>query len=50
MSRRGGTADDGEMEPMIPLVDLKAQYRSLKSEIDTAVARVLESGRFVLGP
>jgi dTDP-4-amino-4,6-dideoxygalactose transaminase len=35
---------------MIPLVDLKAQYQVLKGEIDAAVARVLESGQFVLGP
>ena len=34
---------------MIPLVDLQAQYRSIKPEIDRAVGRVLESGRFVLG-
>jgi dTDP-4-amino-4,6-dideoxygalactose transaminase len=35
---------------MIPLVDLKAQYHSLKPEIDAAIARVLESGQFALGP
>ena len=35
---------------MIPLVDLKAQYRTLKPEIDAAIGRVLESGQFVLGP
>ena len=35
---------------MIPLVDLKAQYRALRPEIDAAVSRVLESGQFVLGP
>lgn len=35
---------------MIPLVDLKSQYPSLKPDIDAAVARVLESGQFVLGP
>jgi dTDP-4-amino-4,6-dideoxygalactose transaminase len=35
---------------MIPFVDLKAQYRSIKPEIDEAVARVLESGHFALGP
>lgn len=35
---------------MIPFVDLKAQYRSIKSEIDTAVARVIESASFILGP
>lgn len=34
---------------MIPLVDLNAQYRSIKPEIDSAVSRVLESGQFVLG-
>jgi len=35
---------------MIPFVDLQAQYRSIKPEIDQAVARVLESSQFVLGP
>ena len=35
---------------MIPFVDLKSQYHSLKEEIDAAVARVLVSGQFVLGP
>src|SRR5690242_11075687 len=34
---------------MIPFLDLKAQYRSIKNEIDAAVGRVLESGQFVLG-
>ena len=34
---------------MIPIVDLKAQYQSIKGEIDSAVAKVLESGRYVLG-
>jgi dTDP-4-amino-4,6-dideoxygalactose transaminase len=35
---------------MIPFVDLQAQYRSLKAEIDSAVLRVLDSAQFVLGP
>jgi dTDP-4-amino-4,6-dideoxygalactose transaminase len=35
---------------VIPLVDLKAQYRAIKPEIQQAVERVLESSRFVLGP
>ena len=35
---------------MIPIIDLKAQYRSIKPEIDSAVAGVLESAQFVLGP
>jgi dTDP-4-amino-4,6-dideoxygalactose transaminase len=34
---------------MIPFVDLKAQYLSIKSEIDTAVISLLESTQFVLG-
>jgi dTDP-4-amino-4,6-dideoxygalactose transaminase len=34
---------------MIPLVDLKAQYFSIKSEIDAAVSSVLERGEYILG-
>jgi len=34
---------------MIPLLDLTAQYHELKSEIDSAVVRVLESSQFILG-
>jgi dTDP-4-amino-4,6-dideoxygalactose transaminase len=35
---------------MIPVLDLKVQYASIKGEIDTAVAGVLESTQFILGP
>lgn len=35
---------------MIPFLDLKAQYRQIKPEIDAAIARVIESAQFVLGP
>ena len=35
---------------MIPFLDLKVQYRQIKPEIDAAVARVIDSGQFVLGP
>jgi UDP-2-acetamido-2-deoxy-ribo-hexuluronate aminotransferase len=35
---------------MIPFADLQAQYAGLKTEIDTAIARVLTHGRFILGP
>ena len=35
---------------MIPLVDLRAQYRALKPEIDRAVQRVLDDAQFILGP
>jgi dTDP-4-amino-4,6-dideoxygalactose transaminase len=34
---------------MIPYNDLKAQYRSIKNEIDTAVLRVLDSTQYILG-
>jgi hypothetical protein len=34
---------------MIPILDLKAQYESIKDEIDAAIAEVLESGQFILG-
>ncbi len=34
---------------MIPLVDLKAQYESIKGEIDAALASVVQSSHFVLG-
>jgi dTDP-4-amino-4,6-dideoxygalactose transaminase len=34
----------------VPLVDLKAQYNSIKAEIDVAINRVLEHGQFILGP
>ncbi|HEY1656460.1 MAG TPA: DegT/DnrJ/EryC1/StrS family aminotransferase [Candidatus Tumulicola sp.] len=34
----------------VPFVDLKAQYASIKPEIDAAIGDVLESTAFVLGP
>lgn len=34
----------------IPLVDLKAQYRSLKPELDAAMASVVDRTAFILGP
>jgi len=35
---------------MIPFVDLQAQYRALKPEIDAAVLKVLDQAAFILGP
>jgi dTDP-4-amino-4,6-dideoxygalactose transaminase len=35
---------------VIPLLDLKTQYRNIQPEIDAAVASVLSSGHFILGP
>ncbi len=35
---------------MIPFVDLKAQYRAIRTEIDDAIHHILETSQFVLGP
>lgn len=35
---------------MISVLDLKAEYNALKTEVDAAIRRVLESGVFVGGP
>jgi dTDP-4-amino-4,6-dideoxygalactose transaminase len=38
-------------EPIeVPLLDLRPQYAAIRSEIDAAIARVVESQHFVLGP
>jgi dTDP-4-amino-4,6-dideoxygalactose transaminase len=34
----------------VPILDLTRQYETIKPEIDAAVARVLASARFILGP
>lgn len=34
----------------VPLLDLKAQYRTIRAEIDAAVAAIFESQSFILGP
>jgi dTDP-4-amino-4,6-dideoxygalactose transaminase len=34
----------------VPLLDLKAQYATIKSEVDAAIAEVMESQHFILGP
>lgn|SRR5574341_462006 len=33
----------------VPFVDLKAQYQTIKTEIDAAIARVIENTSFVMG-
>jgi dTDP-4-amino-4,6-dideoxygalactose transaminase len=35
---------------VIPFLDLKTQYQQMKLEIDAAVARVIDSTQFILGP
>src|SRR5260370_41142455 len=34
----------------VPLLDLVKQHAPLRAEIDAAIARVIDSGRFILGP
>src|SRR5579864_3667030 len=34
----------------VPLLDLKAQYAAIKSDVDAAIAEVLDSQHFILGP
>ena len=34
----------------VPLLDLKAQYPTIKAEVDAAIAEVMESQHFILGP
>jgi dTDP-4-amino-4,6-dideoxygalactose transaminase len=40
----------GDDSMAVPVLNLKAQYASIRSRIDAAVGSVLESGHFVLGP
>ena len=34
---------------MIPLLDLREQYQSIKEEVDIRLQEILESGKFILG-
>jgi dTDP-4-amino-4,6-dideoxygalactose transaminase len=34
----------------VPLIDLSAQYQTIRGDVDAAVAQVLASGRYVMGP
>jgi UDP-2-acetamido-2-deoxy-ribo-hexuluronate aminotransferase len=36
--------------PKIEFIDLKAQYRALKSDIDARIQRVLDHGQYIMGP
>lgn len=39
-----------DVRKMIPFIDLKLQYQSIKTEILSAIENVLESSQYVLGP
>ena len=38
------------MPDPVPLVDVRAAYLAQRDELDAAVARVVGSGGFILGP
>ena len=46
----GGDKKFEGIDSVIPFLDLRAQYRQIKPEIDVAIARVVDSAQFVLGP
>ena len=48
-SDNSGSANDDDTTRPVPFLDLKAQYQSIKSEIQPAVNRVLESCSYILG-
>ena len=37
-------------EIIVPILDLKAQYAQIRDEVQAAIARVMESQYFILGP
>lgn len=39
-----------ELSKPIPIVDLKAQYETIKEEVNAAIQQVLQHGQFILGP
>ncbi|RLT40087.1 MAG: transcriptional regulator, partial [Chloroflexi bacterium] len=42
-------AEPLRITPPVPLLDLKAQYATIREEVRAAVDRVLESQYFILG-
>ena len=47
---RSAIASRMSASPPLPFIDLQAQYRRLKPAIDAGIQRVLDHGRFILGP
>ena len=40
----------GAATAAMPFADLQAQYRALKPSIDARIQRVLDHGRYIMGP
>jgi dTDP-4-amino-4,6-dideoxygalactose transaminase len=49
-TRHADTTPASDLLPAVPLLALDRQYAVLRDEIQAAVGRVCDSGRFVLGP
>ena len=49
-SNQIGKAQSEIGSSIIPFVDLKAQYASIRPEVDAAMARVVENTAFIMGP
>ena len=48
-TKAASTLKSSSFQPF-PFLDLRAQYRTIKAEIDEAMQRVMESQQFILGP
>ena len=42
--------ENGKLLMKIPLIDLKSQYRSIETEVNERIAKVLEHGHYIMGP
>lgn len=49
-TKTGGHAAAADLLPAVPLLALDRQYAVLRDEIQAAITRVCDSGKFVLGP
>jgi dTDP-4-amino-4,6-dideoxygalactose transaminase len=49
-SAPSATPPSGDLLPAVPLLALDRQHATLREEMRTAIDRVVDSGRFVLGP
>lgn len=46
----GATGASTPAQGRVPFLDLRAQYETIRHDVDAAMKRVVESGMFVLGP
>ena len=49
-TRHVTTTPASDLLPAVPLLALDRQYAVLRDDIQAAIARVCDSGRFILGP